>query len=904
VNHAPNNRQAPSWVLRGLERGFAIVATLAPSSARSAWGADARATFVETCRAAFTRGGWPSLVHAALAEWMDVFRAVLLVRIQARPVLHGAPPRVWGVRAWRDVRLATRSLRTAGTTTLTAVLTLTIGIGTSATVFSVLDSILWRQVPFRDAAAIVELANFNVAQKMTFSGFSRPLVLEWRRQADLFASVEAFERASFVFAGDRGTQMTPGAVVTPGLFDLLGVGAQMGRVFATPDGRGGTANAAIVSHAFWREQLRAAGDVIGQDIRLDGRRYRVAGVMPASFRFPSGLEQVWIPFDVAQPPADVAMLRQMTPIARLARGVTRQAAAEQVRSRGDAIAQTAIGRPGTTAVITESAADVDERSERSLRVLSGAVCFLFLIVCANVANLSLSRSAQRARDLATYAALGATPWDLARVAVIEQALLAALGVAGGAALAAGGVVAAVATLPASMTSETLNVIDLDGRALLFMMAGGAIAALSSGLAPALVATRTSIARVLGGSGRASSSVAAHRFRVSLAVVEVAVSVLLLVGSALMARSFLNRALEDPGFDVTNLVSLRVGFPERGYLDAKARDRAALDLAARLEALGGGARSTVGGMPSDTDLISFGQFEFDHRPGIQTEPLAVPIHEVPPGYFEAIGLTLRRGRAFRDEDAASPVVVNERFAQRFFAGVDPVGRGFRVGGGAWRTIVGVAADTTAATDDGTRRLETYYPIGTSSDAYRPSRHASVVVDFRTVLVRAPQGRAAVPQLTRAVHAFDPALVVWKAAMVEDVLAEAIARPRAILLLMTVFAGVGLVLSTAGLYAVLAHLVSQRRREFGVRLALGASAAQVRRSVLGRGLTIASIGVAIGLAAALSLVGTMRALLYDLSPMDPVSVGAATLLVGGTALFACWWPARNAGRVDPSELLRGE
>ena len=904
MNPERHSRQAPPWITRILVRIFAVIAGLAPADARSAWGPAATATFVATCRAAFARGGWPSLVFAAVAEWVDLFRAVLLVRFEARPVFQVPPPRVWGVRVWRDVRLAARSLRTGGLTTLTAALTLAIGIGTSTTVFSVLDSILWRQVPFRDAASIVELANLNVEQKMTFVGFSRPLVLEWRRQTDLFASVEAFERASFIFSGDRGTEMTPGAMVTPGLFDLLGVRARMGRVFATPDGRGGTANVAIVSHAFWRQQLAATGNVIGQEIRLDGRDYRVAGVMPPSFRFPSGFEQVWVPFDVEQPPADVAMLRRMTPIARLSSGITREAADAQVRSRGEAIAQTSGAGPGLTAVITRTARDVDERSERSLRVLSGAVCFLFLIVCANVANLALSRSAERTRDLATYAALGAAPGDLARVAVIEQALLAAVGVAGGAALAAGGVTAAVATLPESMTSGTLNRIDLDGRTLMFMMAGGAIAALSAGLAPPLVATRTSIARVLSGNGRLSSSPAAHRFRASLAIVEVAVSVLLLVGSALMARSFLNRALEDPGFNVTNLVSLRIGFPGRGYLDAKARDQAALDLAARLAAKGDGAPSTVGGMPSDTDRLSFGPFEFDHRPGIRTEPLAVPLHEVPPGYFEAIGLTLRRGRPFRGEDAASPVVVNERFAQKFLAGVDPIGRKFRVGAGPWRTIVGVAADTTAATDDGTRRYETFYPIGSGSDAYRPTRNASAIVDFRTVLVRAPQGRAAVAQLIRDVRAFDPALVVWKATMVEDVLAEAIARPRAIFVLMTVFAGVGLVLSSAGLYAVLAHLVSERRREFGVRLALGASAAQVRRSVLGRGLAIASIGVAIGLAAAVPLVATMRALLYDVSPMDPLSVGAATLLVGGTALFACWWPARNAGRVDPAELLRGE
>jgi predicted permease len=894
----------PPWMLKLLTTIFRLVARLAPADARHDWGADALDTFIATCERAFAERGWFALVRVACMEWFDLARATAIVRVEARPALRLATdhigPRARGIRFWRDVRLAARSVRTGGMTTLTAALTLAVGIGTSAAVFSVLDSILWRQVPFRDPARIVEIANFNVAQKLTYTGFRRELLLEWRKQSDVLSAVEAFEHTSFVFAGDRGTQMIPGAVVTPGLFHLLGVAVAEGRAFAPGDGRGGAAQIAIVSDAFWREFLGGANSAIGTDIALDGRRYRVAGVMPSTFRFPSGLEQIWTPYDIDQPPAEATQSRGMTAVARLADGVTRDDADRRVRARGEPLNLASGGRKGTTAALMNTAGGVDDASEKSLQVLTGAVCFLFLIVCANVANITLSRSAARAHDLATCAALGAAPGDLWRQVLLEQAMVASAGVAGGAVLAWAGVSAAAAVLPESMTSATLNAIDLDSRTLLFLMTGGVIAALGSGLAPALVARRTSVVSLLNMGARSSASSLANRFRTALAVAEVAVSVLLLVGSALMTRTFLNRALEDPGFDPVNLVSLRVGYPAR-YGDAAARDRAAVELSARLQGIGG-AKSTVGGLPSDVDLMSFGQFEFEGREGL-TEPTPVPVHEVPPDYFEVTGMRLLRGRTFAAADT-NPVVVNDRFAKKFFPSSDAVGRRFRVGTGPWRTIVGVAADTSAATSNGERRLETFYPVGSVSDAFRASRTASAVVDFRTFLVRAPQGRAAIPALVGVVQAFDPSLVVWKSAMVEDVLAGALARPRAIFLLMSVFAGTGLLISTAGLYAVLAHIVALRRREFGIRIALGASASQVQRVVIGRGLAIASVGVVLGLIGTMSLAGTMRALLYEMSPIDSVSILVAAVFVGLTALFACWWPARRAGKVDPTELLRAD
>ena len=888
-------------VLAGFERAYAQIARFAPFSARDLGEPGARETFRAVCLAGLERHGLAGLLREGSLECIDLLRAVVRARGAAR-----SPRRALTVAPlWRDLRLASRSLVAGGSTSLIAVGTLALGIGINAAVFSVLDAVVWRQVPFREATRLVELWSFSKDQKFSFRGFSPPLVQQWQGQTDLFDRVEAYDRESFIHETARGSEMVAGAVVTDGLFELLGVNAARGRTFVAGEGRAGGSRAVVISDAFWRKRLGAPLDIGSITVGLNGARYRVAGVMPASFRFPSGAEEIWTVYGEAQPPTGARRAQTLTPYGRLAPGVLFETASHEVASRGERLSDAAGGPPGMTATLMRTTELVsDERTQRSVWALAGAVAFLFLLVCANVANLALSRSLSRTRVLATCSALGASPFDLVRTTVLEQVLLATAGAVAGAGVAALALRLAVAALPDAITAGTLNVIDLDPRALVFMMGAGVAAAMLFGLPPAIMAARTSLTGALGRDGRTSAgSRQARRARSALAIVEVAVSIVLLVGAAVMTRSFVKLATADQGYDARGLISLRLGLPAAGYQDVALRDRAAIAIVDRIALVPGVSGVTVGGLPSETNMVSFGKIEFDHRPGELTPPIMVPMREVPANYFRVLGIPIVSGRAFREDDVDGAVIVNRRFSAMHFRAGDAVGRRFRVEAKPWRTIVGVAGDTLADGERGTRRVEMYYPIGKASNPYRPTMLASVIADFRTLVVRSDRPETVIRQLPGAVHEHDPSIVIWNTALVEHLIGDAIARPRVVFVMMAVCAGFGLVLAMAGLYGVLSCLVAQRRQELGVRLALGASAANVRWLVLGNGLALTGIGTVIGLAAALPLVNAMRALLYEVEPADPVAMIGAALLLCITAAFACWWPARSAGRINPLELLRG-
>jgi hypothetical protein len=302
------------------------------------------------------------------------------------------------------------------------------------------------------------------------------------------------------------------------------------------------------------------------------------------------------------------------------------------------------------------------------------------------------------------------------------------------------------------------------------------------------------------------------------------------------------------------------------------------------------------------MVTMGKVEFADRPGDLTPQVFMPLHEVPPNYFSVLGIPFVAGRSFQPDDPEGAVIVNQRYAAKYFPTGDAAGRQFRMEGKSWQTIVGVVGNTLANSETGGGRVELFYPIGKAKDAMRPMRQASAVIDFRTFLVRADKPEQVIRQLPAAVHSRDASIVIWKTALVEHLLADAIARPRVVFVMMAVFASFGLVLAMVGLYGVLSCLVAQRRQELGVRLALGAAAADVRWLVMGHGLWLTAIGGGVGLAAAFPLVRAMRSLLYEVDASDPWALAGAVTLVAATALFSCWWPARDAGRISPVELLR--
>jgi predicted permease len=887
------------------------LAGLAPEPLRSELRGDGAVALGAVCESAVRARGWRGLAWTAWTEWGSLLVAGLRARAGRRGRITGGRPRPPDPRrrgvvrvAIDDLRQAWRGLAASRATVALAVVTLALGIGINSAIFSILDSILWRPVPFVAADRLVELMNVNTARGFTYGGFSPALVAEWQAQRDLFDRVEAYDRASFVYTADGGAEMVPGSIVTPGLPSLLGVAPRLGRLFTPGDGRGGTDRIAIVSDRFWRRRLHRDPQVIGSTISLNGAGYTVIGVMPESFRFPTDERELWVPYDVEVPPSD-ALVRptRFVPFARLHPDVTFERASSETTSRGGRLSEAAGGNAGVSARMLRPARLGDNKTRRSLVVLGGAVAFLMLIVCANVANLALARTLTRTRDLAIRAALGASRGDLVRQALVEQTLIGLAGVAGGVAVGYVALAAALGVLPEAMTASTLNAIDLDGRALACAVALGLASVFVFGLPPAIVASRARLADALHAGARTfTGGAAARRFRAGLVTGEVAVSIVLLVAAAVLTRSLLKLQAVDHGFDTANLVSVTLGLPAAGYQDPAVRDRLAADLATRVRGLPGIAGATVGGLPSEVGAITVGPIEFSARPGQLTDQMILPQRQVPPEYFAVLGLPLRRGRVFRAAEPDDTAIVSERFATRFWPDREPIGERFRVGDQPWRTVVGVVGDVRLLDDSASQTLGLYAPVGQDAGVFRPTPSTSLIADYRTLLVRATDPTAAIAQVRTLVRSADPSVVIWRTDLVDHVFADAIARPRVIFLLMSVLAGFGLVLASAGLYGVLSCLVTQRLREIGIRLAVGATARDIGRLVFGTGLVLTVSGLVVGLAAAVALVRVMRTLLFEVEPSDPVALAAVSAVVILASMAASWRPIRRAMRADPVTLLR--
>jgi predicted permease len=894
-----------------LDRGGRLVIRLLPREIRATFGDDLHATYIDSCDAAYARGGGRALLMEAPRELTDLARAAVRSRAgsSARVTVPGPrPPQEKGQSMLRtlahDLRLAIRSLAATRLTTAIALLTLALGIGITTAAFSVLDSVLFRAMPFPESHRLVEIWNLIEKSQVSHPRISRALLADWRTQTDLFDAVEGYEIESVIWRGPRGSEMISAAYVTPGLFSLLGAIPIEGRIFAEGDGRQGTERRVVVSERFWREQLARSADAVGSTLAINQQPHTVVGILPATFRFPNEPQLMWLPVDVEQPPAAHQRIF-LTAFARRAQGTTPELVREQVRSRGAALHEASGGKPGTTASLREGRF-VDRRDRQSLLVLGGAVGFLLLIVCANVANLSLSRMLARARDVAVRSALGASRRALVRETLIEQTVLGMTGAALGLLVAYATLAMAVASLPSTMFFGSLNEIDVDGRALAFTMAVGMLAALVFGLPPALIASRPAVVEVLRRETRSTAgSAGARRLRSVLVIAEVTVALVLLVGAALMARSFIKLQAVDRGFDTSPLVALRVGLPSVGYLDRHARDRFTDELIASFRGLPGVRSVTAGSVPPDASIISFGRIEV----AAGSEPsgqLIIPIHEAWPNYFETVGIPLKEGRGFTETEPASSVIVSESFARTFWPDRSAVGQQVRFTSGAttWRTVVGVAGEVRQLNlDDMHGAFEWYQPLRTPPGT-PPETAAGVeaIVDYRTFVVNADDPAAIVGRSREMVHAVDDTVVIWEVDRVDHLFAEAVARPRVVLIMMGVLAGLGLVLAAAGIYGVLSYLVAQRRREIGIRMALGARPESIRGLILKSGLLLTAVGLVVGIGLALALARVMQTLLYEVETTDPVAMATVSLVLLITAALAAWRPARQAMRVDPLTLLR--
>ena len=901
-----------------LELVYRSVVRCAPAGFRLAWGDETIVTFRAACLAAGRRGA-ASVLWTAIVEIATMAGIVLSLQLHMNVApISPQPPRSneprpvtsWLVRIGRDLRTAIRSLAANRLNTGIALATLALGIAVNASIFSILDSVLWRPVPFHDADRLASLANYNTARKFTYQGMSRMLSAAWRQQTDLFDRVEVYERGSFVFRDANGASMVSGAIVSPGLFSMIDVPARAGRWFRDGEGRGGSSGFAIVSDTFWRSMLNGDAGAVGRGITLDDADYEIVGIMPATFRFPDERTQVWLPYDIQAPPPDGSgPARQspspaFVPVVRARVGSVPAQVREQIVARGGGLSESTGGPTGVSAVPMSLELSVDDRTERSLVVLGAAVAFLLLIVCANLASLALSRSLARARDLAVRAALGASRPDLVRQTFVESLLLGVSGSVAGVALAGLLLNVARRVLPDAVTLSTLNPIDLDWRTVAFAAGLGLATAVLFGLAPAYFASRTAIVDVLRRGGRAiAGASASERLRSTLVVAEVAVSMVLLVGAALMTHSLIKLMRADRGLDATGVVALRLGLPSATYRDPSARNQFMQLVSERLRHIPGVRAVSTGGVPPETNKVVFGQVHVDGQPAETGNPAIVPVYEITPDFFATLRIPIERGHTFTDHDPEHPAIVSESFAHQHWPNGDAIGGRFEIGGTGMLTVVGIAGDVKRARPGETEKpSQMYYPVGQTNGLAVPTGIVSMIAEYRTLVIKADDPARVVPALPAAVHEVDPLVVIWKTDLVEHLFADAIARPRVVFVLMTTFAMFGLVLAAAGIYGVLSYLVAARQQEIGIRLALGARPERVGIAIVRNGLTLTVIGLVVGLAAALMLVRTMRTLLYEVEPSDPLSIAAVAAVLLATALVACWRPMRQAMRVDPLSLLR--
>jgi macrolide transport system ATP-binding/permease protein len=831
--------------------------------------------------------------------------------------------------AFRDLRLAWRSLVSHPTHTIPVVLTLALGVGATTALFSVLDSTLWRRVPFAHGNRLVEIWNhYKTPQEFVSLGGTREQVLAWRGESDLFEWVEAYESATAVYQSESGAHLVDGALVTPTLFRRLGVAPTLGTAFLDADGRPGSHQVVMLSHSFWSRELGRDAAIVEDVIRLDGQPYIVRGVMPAHFRFPDPDAEIWLPYDAEAPPprrsGDDESRRdppRLVPIG-LARIGDFSRAEALVRARGEAVNASAINfAPNTSSTsnrplgarLYRFGRQPSDSSRHVLLLLAGAALMLLLIVCVNVAALTLSRDLVRAPGVAIRAALGASRATLLREALLEHLLAGVIG-ATLALIVAGGVIQLVMGLiPATIMATSVNPVDIDVRVLVFTIAAGLLSGLLFGLPAAVKASTASVAGLLQGYGRGvTESRWSRRMRAALVGVQISLSLVLLTAAGLMGQSVLGLYSAHRGYDPDGLLRMRIGLPQATYADGTRRDAFQAEALLSLRAVPGVLSVAAGELPPSSSKVLIGGLEIDGGHGL--DPEYVPrsrLFDVTPDYFMTLRMPLRDGRTFHESDSPDAVVVSESFVNRHWPGLSAIGKRFRLDDGPWRTVIGVVADVrriTAENPDGlgTAGTEQMYQRsghGYDRDIGRAVGATSILAEDRTLMVRVTEQGPARQALIDAIARTDPSVIVRLDA-VDDLIAGEISRSRLVLHLLTGFAAFALLVSAVGLYGLMAYAVAQRHQEFGIRIALGASPRSVSRGVIAAAFTLTLLAVSVGLAAATALGTVLQSELYGVHASDLRTLATVSILIGCTALVAAWRPAARASRVDPATLLRSE
>jgi putative ABC transport system permease protein len=801
-----------------------------------------------------------------------------------------------------DLRYSARRLwRRPGFTAL-AVLTVGLGVGATTAMFSAVNGVLLRPLSYPEADRLVMIRGATRAQPGRAGVISYPDYRDWRHESRSFETIAALRPAAVTLAGPGGPERIDGARATASFFQALRVPPARGQVFGEEADRPGGERVAVLGDGLWR-RLGADPALVGRSLTFGGEPHTVIGILPRSFRPPREVERacVFVPLALDGENLEQRGNRSLVAIGRLRSGVRiEKARAELARIALNLEKEHPDHNTGVGATVESLHADTVGELRRPLLVLLGAVAFLLLIACANMANLVLPRALAQRREVAIRAALGAGRSRLVRQLLTESLLLAVMGGAAGVALAYWGLGALVSLAPAS--TPRLEDIALDGRVLGFSLALSLLTGVAFGLFPALSASRTDVPAAMHESGR-SPALARHPGARVLVVAEVALSLVLMAGAGLLFESFRRLLSLDPGFDPKNVLTLTLSLPHTRYPRPDQRARFYVELLERVRAHPGViSAAAITPLPLGGDSIAT-RFTVEGRPA--PAPGQRPRAEyraVTAGYLETMRIPLRKGRTFDADDrrgAKAVAVVNETLAAQVFPGQDPLGQRLRIGVGTDESdpltfeVVGVVGD-----------VRNFGPrIFAPPEIYVPQTQQSW--SWTSLVVRTSGDPASLAgTLRRQVAALDPEQAVYDVRPLSELLSDSLAASRFIMALLGGFAFLGLALATVGVYGVVAASVESRTGEIGLRLAVGADSGDVQRMVLGQAARLAVAGVALGLLAALALTRVMQSLLFDVSPRDPATFAAVASVLTLAALLASYLPARRAARLDPATVLREE
>lgn len=825
-----------------------------------------------------------------------------------------------GVTMWHDVRYAIRSLRSAPTFSVVALIVQSLAIGASTAVFSVVDAVVLRSLPYDEPDRLVQVGTVD-ARTGVFETYQAPQTFsDWQSRQRVFTSMTATQLSGGFTINENGVPNDLSALeVTAGYFEVYRTHPQLGRAFTAEDERPGGEHVALISDSLWRRYFAGDPQVIGRTLEstfqstygmplpVRAGTWTIVGVMPRGFRWPAdgpGQTEVWVPYVTPENQLTRDGLRSapLNVTGRLAEGVTVADADKHINAVSASLAEV---YPQWFENTRGSVRSLHEATVGSVRawmlMLLAAVGVVLLIACANIANLTLARATARGREIETRAALGASRWQIARGLLIESLVLSASGTLLGLVVAMWGIDALRAALPADLprvSTVALNVRVLGAAALACLVTG-----VLFGLAPALRFSRSG-ASVTRRDGGRSVTAAATRLRSALVISEVALAVVLTIGAGLFLSSFLRVTTVDIGLNPRNVLTMRV-WPKfdrskPGWADpVAARSGTAIpQIVDRVAAIPG--VEAVGFIAGDLPFSGYSARGVVKVPG-RDQPFAADdradVRHVTPGYANAVGTPLRRGRYLGSQDAAGStpvVVINEEAASRYFAGRDPIGQTITIERLAKDvTVVGIVANVRLRGPERAPRPEAYLPVA----------QGSILGGALAVRTRGePQGVA--QAVHDAIRASLPEIPEPEAKTLSSLLGGLIAQRRFNMLIATLFGGLALAIGTVGLYGVMAYLVTQRTREIGVRLALGARPARVMREVVRRGAAHTAAGVAIGLFAAWQLTTWVQSLLFEVNAHDPVVYGVTAAILAACGIAAAFVPARRAARVDPVIALRAE